>query len=189
MFEQPSGSVANPAKDSTAVQISSARWETALRLKSWLPEHRRGSQPIVLEGRGLPRRVGTTTQGSISVLCLAPGEWLLLSDESATEVRSRLDPSLRENGIAVTNWSAAFAVFAIEGGMTRTLLAKGCGLDFDPEAFPPGRCARTRFAQVVVILKCLEESVFELAVARSHANYLHGWLVDATTEWESATST
>lgn len=171
-----------------AVRISPARWSTAMRLKSWLPEHRRGTEPITLAGLSLPRRTGTTASGPMHVLCLAPGEWLVLTNEPFAELKVQLQPALRRQGIAFTDWSGAFAAFLVEGSMTRTLLSKGCGLDLERQAFPQGRCARTLFAKIPVILQCLDESRFELAVARSYSNYLHEWLIDATAEWENTTS-
>lgn len=179
---------AAPVTHLPAVRISPARWITALRLKSWLPEHRRGTEPIAFAGHSLPRRVGATVPGPLHVLCLAPGEWLVLADEPSAGLKAQLQPALRQQGIAFADWSDAFATFLIEGSMARTLLGKGCGLDLDREAFPQGRCARTRFAQIPVILQCLDDSRFEISVARSYSNYLHEWLTDATAEWNDTAS-
>lgn len=171
-----------------AVRISRGEWVTALRMKSWLPEHRRGAEPIKIGELSLPRRAGATLTGAIRVLCLAPGEWLLITNTSAAELRTQLQPHLLQQGLTFTDWSDAFATFVVEGSLARTLLAKGCGLDLDPKCFPEGRCARTRFAQLPVILECLGESRFELAAARSYSNYLHEWLIDAAAEWKDARS-
>lgn len=166
------------------VRVSRGQWITALRMKSWLPEHRRGTQPINIGELSLPRRAGATLTGAIRVLCLAPGEWLILSNSSAAELRAQLQPFLRQQGLTFTDWSDAFATFVVEGTLARTLLAKGCGLDLHPQSFPEGRCARTRFAQLPVILECLKPSTFELTAARSYSNYLHEWLIDAAAEWK-----
>jgi sarcosine oxidase subunit gamma len=171
-----------------AVRVSSARWLMAVRLKSWLPEHRRGNEAITVAGQSLPRRVGATVASAMQVLCVAPGEWLVLTHQLSTELKAQLQPALRQQGIAFTDWTDAFATFLVEGRLARTLLTKGCGLDLDAQAFPQGRCARTRFAQIPVILQCLDEARFELAVARSCSDYLQEWLSDATTEWQHGTS-
>jgi heterotetrameric sarcosine oxidase gamma subunit len=170
--------------ESATVRVSRSQWITALRMKSWLAEYRRGAEPIQLGELALPRRVGATSTGAIRVLCLAPGEWLLLANESAAELREQLQPSLHTQGLTFTDWSDAFATFVVEGSMARTLLAKGCGLDLHPQSFPEGPCARTRFAQLPVILQCTSASSFELAAARSYSSYLHEWLIDAAAEWE-----
>lgn len=171
------------APELPTLRISRGQWVTALRMKSWLPEHRRGTQPIQLGELALPRRPGATLTGAIRVLCLAPGEWLILADAPSEQLRAQLQPSLQQ-GLTFTDWSDAFATFVVEGSLARTLLSKGCGLDMDPQSFPAGRCARTRFAQLPVILECRSESTFELAAARSYSNYLHEWLDDAAAEWE-----
>jgi len=170
--------------DSPALQLSRGRWITALRMKSWQPEHRRGAKPIQVGELTLPRRPGATLKGAVRVLCVAPGEWLILAHTPATEIIERLQPRLFPQGLTFTDWSDAFATFVIEGDLARTLLAKGCGLDLHPESFPDGRCARTRFAQLPVILDCVRESTFELSATRSYSNYLQTWLVDAAAEWK-----
>jgi sarcosine oxidase subunit gamma len=71
----------------------------------------------------------------------------------------------------------------------RELLSKGCGLDLHPRFFAPDQCARTRFAQIPVVIDCLNgPSRFELYVARSHLSYLHSWLVDAAAEFDVSAS-
>jgi heterotetrameric sarcosine oxidase gamma subunit len=54
-------------------------------------------------------------------------------------------------------------------------LAKGCGVDFDPVAFPPGECRSTQLARVAVLI-AREESGFRLFAPRSYAQSLRRWL-------------
>jgi sarcosine oxidase subunit gamma len=165
------------------VRLSRTQWTTILRLKSWTSEHRRATEPIILEGQSLPTRAGTTKSGSLHVLCLAPGEWLIFTKKSLAELKAQLLPALRLEGIAFTDWSDALVTLLVEGPLARTLLSQACGLDLDPKAFPPGHCARTRFAQIPVILQSLSESRCELSVAGSYFGYLHEWLSDSNAEW------
>lgn len=174
--------------NSPAVRISPVRWATAVHLKSWLPEHRRGTDPITLAGLSWPRHVGATLSGSMDILCLAPGEWLLLANKHSADVKAQLQLALRQQGVALADWSAGFVTFRVEGRMVRSLLAKGCGLDLDRHAFPQGRCARTRFAQIPVVLHCLDETLFDLLVAGSYSDYLQEWLNDAAVEWDHLAS-
>jgi sarcosine oxidase subunit gamma len=60
----------------------------------------------------------------------------------------------------------------------RDVLAKGCGLDLDPRAFPPGRCAQTLLARTQVILEAADEHML-VYVRPSYADYLEAWLADA----------
>jgi sarcosine oxidase subunit gamma len=74
----------------------------------------------------------------------------------------------------------------VRGSAARELLSKGCGLDLHPESFPAGHCARARFAQIPVVIECLEEPPrFEMTVARSYLQYLQSWLEDAAVEFEA----
>ena len=70
----------------------------------------------------------------------------------------------------------------------RVLLAKGCALDLDRSRFPPGRCARTRFAGMPIILSRTQPSTFELILASSYGDYLFLWLTDAATEFSSTSA-
>jgi heterotetrameric sarcosine oxidase gamma subunit len=144
--------------------------------------YRRGAEAVVLDGRDLPRRGGDTLTGPLRVLCLAPGEWLILSGKSSAELRAHLQAGLQQYGLAFVDWSDGYAGLALEGSAARTVLSKACGLDLDSHAFPPGRCARTRLAQLPVIVECREVARFELYVARSYAHYLRDWLLDAGAE-------
>ncbi|MDB6106635.1 MAG: sarcosine oxidase gamma subunit [Gammaproteobacteria bacterium] len=78
-------------------------------------------------------------------------------------------------------------VLGISGPVARDVLMKGCGLDLHPSAFPVGHCARTRFAQMAVIIDHLgEEPSFGLYVARSYLRFLTDWIEDAAVEFQGA---
>jgi|ERR1700687_4293274 len=167
------------------VQIISIS-RTSLRLKSWLPEHISGSKPVVLAGRELPSQVGTTLSGPMWVLCLGPGEWLLVSDEGeASSLSEHLGVDLPTHGLALVDLTHALSGIEVRGSSAREVLSKGCGLDLDPRTFPPGRCARTRFAQISVVLECRDDEspCFQLHLGRSYSHYLHAWLTDAALEF------
>ena len=109
-------------------------------------------------------------------MCLGPADWLLVSQmHFATEVSAQ--------GLALVELTDGVAGLAVTGSAVRELLAKGCGLDLHPRSFPAGRCARTRFAQIPLVMDCLEASRFELYAARSYEHYLHAWLDDAAREF------
>ena len=154
---------------------------TSLRLKSWLPEYVSGSKPVVLAGQELPSQVGATLSGPMRVLCVGPGEWLLASHEDqASSLRDRVESDLPKYGIALVDLTDALSGLEVRGPTMREVLSKGCGLDLDPRTFPPGRCARTRFAQIPVVVECLDDPPrFQLHVARSYLHYLHSWLIDS----------
>ena len=62
-------------------------------------------------------------------------------------------------------------------------MPEGTALDLDPTCFPPGRCSRTRFADLLVIVRCTRMSAFELIFGSSYHDYLVAWLDDAGREF------
>ena len=163
--------------DSAALQLTLRRERVMLSVKSWLPEHANGGRRARLAGAELPSQVGAVSLARARALCLAPNEWLIVSPDASV-------PGMAEQGLALVDVSDALAVLEIRGAAAREALSRGCGLDLHPEAFPAGRCARTRFAQIAIILECLgPQEAFELTAARSYLQYLRDWLTDAAVEF------
>jgi sarcosine oxidase subunit alpha len=101
--------------------------------------------------------------GGFRVLRLGPDEWLVVGEADCGELRA----------VDVTHNRVIIPV------ADRATLAKGCGLDLDPRAFPAGYCAQTLLARTQVILEARAEAV--LVYARpSFAAYLRDWLADAS---------
>ena len=147
-----------------------------IEIKSWLPEHNTGLQVPTLAGHTLPSRVGTTMRSPWRVLCLAPAEWLLISENAPPKPDSR--------GLVLTDVTDGVAVLNVRGPLALDVLSKGCGLDFEPRAFPLGSCARTRFGQMSVIVERVDDKpAFDLYVARSYCRFLSDWLKDAAVEF------
>ena len=103
------------------------------------------------------------------------------SSKLIEDVRCRLDTVLH----SATDASDGLACFLVEGSAARGLLAMGSGVDFDRRSFGPGKCVRTRFAKLAVLIRAIEADRFELFFDSSAANYLERWLrramADATT--------
>jgi sarcosine oxidase subunit gamma len=166
------------------VQVTSTSGRTILRLQSWSPRHMQ-DKPVLLAGRELPSQVGAMLSGSTQVLCVGPHEWLLVSQGcDASSLREPLYPNLAAQGLVLVELTDGLTIIEVRGPAAPDLLTKGCGLDLHPRRFPAGRCARTRFAQILLTVVCLDEPRrFELYVARSYAHYLHSWLIDAAAEF------
>jgi sarcosine oxidase subunit gamma len=147
-----------------------------------------GEQALSLDGRELPREVGATLSEPLRVLCRAPGKWTLVSEEqSPANIIERYSGELESQGAVLIDSTDGVAVLSIKGPLARDVLMKGCGLDLHPTAFPVGRCARTRFAQMAVIIDHFDaEPSFRLYVARSYAKYLIDWITDAAVEFQGA---
>jgi sarcosine oxidase subunit gamma len=159
---------------------------TIVHLKSWLPRNGHTDKRIVLAEHELPAEVGATLAGAaLRVLCIGPAEWLLIWGENTdASPCADIERHLESHGLAVTDVTNALVTWRVQGPFAREVLSKGCGLDLHPRAFPAGRCARTRFADVLVTLDCLDDSpTFELSAARSYEQYLHAWMMDAAAEF------
>jgi len=171
-----------------AIQITALIGRTVLRVKSWFAESVSGGRPVVLAGQVLPSQVGATVSEPLHVVCVGPGDWLIVSSEQpATRQSERLECALALPGLAVVDLSDGLASIDVRGPAAREVFSKGCGLDFHPRGFPVGRCARTRLAQVLVVIECIDDSPrFELTVARSYSRYLHAWLTDAAKEFRGS---
>ena len=120
-------------------------------------------------------------QGVDPVVCwLGPDQWLLTSDTKPPgDIIRHIDQSLSDQLHAATDMSAHNACFALRGRAARTVLAMGCGIDMHPSTFVPGRCVRTHFANVLLLIVAVEDNHFNLYVDRSHARYLGNWFAKA----------
>lgn len=170
------------------LQVTATIIRAALEIRCWLPEHRSGARSVLLDGRELPREVGGTLPAPIHILCLAPEEWLLVSDErSVASITERNADDLAAQGAVLVDTTDGLGMLTVRGLAARDVLSKGCGLDMRQHSFPDGRCARTRFAQMQVIIHCIDEMVgFRLYVGRSHLRYLCDWIEDAAVEFNSS---
>ena len=109
------------------------------------------------------------------VFSVSPSEWLLMN-YPLHELRRRLGERTGRGLMRLTDVSAAFISFRVEGTAAREVLAADIGAPWMPQRGKPGQYVRTRLGQVEVVLHCLGEEIFELHVDRSLADYLEGWL-------------
>ena len=157
---------------------------TVMRLKA-LPASSNSPNPVTLAGRTLPARVGATDTSAWRTLCIGPQDWLLVSqDAAATSMRDRHQSEIVAQALVLVDLSDGLVVLDARGAAVRQVLWKVCGLDFHSNSFPVGSCARTRLAQIPVVIDCPSEPLqFYLYVARSYLHYLHSWLTDASIEF------
>jgi heterotetrameric sarcosine oxidase gamma subunit len=175
----------------SGLRIRPVMGRTLLRVKTWTsgmsgtsklrPSGVTGVPPgqrFAIAGVELPARVGATVPGELSVLCTGPSDWLLVARQALSwPARGSIEADCAGQSLALVDLSSGLSVIEIEGGRARDLLSKGCGLDLDRSAFAYPRCARTRFAQLAVVVEALEDQdSLDLYVAASHAHYLNEWL-------------
>lgn len=160
------------------VRVRQVTGRSILRLKSWLPAT---ETRVRVAGVELPTTVTATAAGELRALCTGASDWLLVSPGPLSEpARAQITAEGANQHLAVAELSAGLAVFEVSGPAARGVLAKGCGLDLDPQVFAYPKCARTRLAQLAVVIDALKnDEGFDLYVARSHGPWLSEWLADA----------
>jgi sarcosine oxidase subunit gamma len=158
---------------------------TIVQIKSW--EIGAPISPTLRHALGLtwPTSVGSVTASSrAAVICVGPADWLVLSvTPDDTGLLSKLAGAFVDTTFRYADMSSALTRIPVSGPHARALLSKGCSLDLNADNFVSGMSARTRFADMAVILRCLESSAFELILASSYREYLQAWLADAALEF------
>ncbi len=125
----------------------------------------------------LPRQAMQSLPGDPASHWLGPDQWLLTSErKSAAEIIATIDSTLAGQLYAANDLSCALACINLSGPHARTVLAMGCGIDMHPDAFAPGQCVRTNFAQLPLLIIASQDAGFDLYVDRGYAEYLHQWL-------------
>jgi sarcosine oxidase subunit gamma len=114
------------------------------------------------------------------LLCVRPERWLVIaSPESPGADAASI--AWRQGGDAVSgavDLSAAHAGLLLQGARSAEVLARGCRLDLDRHAFPPGSAAATIIAQTQVYMAALPIGMLLLAPS-SLARHFRNWLAGA----------
>ena len=144
-----------------------------------------GGGPAVAKALGgeLPAEPCTAvTLGDLRVLWLGPDEWLVLADPGRQhELKDLLRAAIGDDHGAVVDVSAQRTALSVTGPAARTVLARGCAIDFDPRVAPAGTCVQTLLARtgVTIVVGDDRGTEFLLLVRASFAEYLAAWLADA----------
>jgi sarcosine oxidase subunit gamma len=122
-------------------------------------------------------RANTDAAAGRAALWLGPDEWLLVAlDGSQSGVAAAIAAALAGFPHSLVDVSERQVSIRLDGPSARDLLASGCPLDLDPEAFPVGMCTRTLFGKAEVVLWRRGAEEYHLEVARSFAEYVRGCL-------------
>jgi sarcosine oxidase subunit gamma len=116
------------------------------------------------------------------ILWRAPGDWLTYSLTAPMEELERtLRGDLSGSALYWMDVSSTGAMFEISGPGALDVLLRDCTLDLEGGAVPPGGCAQTPIAQLMVMIhRPSVEPLWRLWVDRSAARHLWAWLVDST---------
>lgn len=127
----------------------------------------------------LPQQPNTWNGQDPLIWWVAPGAWLIQSDQSGDDTTAMLRSACADLPCAVTDLSDALETIALEGPDATAVMARGCGLDLRAGSFGSQACARTRLAQLPVLVRRTASARCELVVDRSAAQYFEDWLRDA----------
>ncbi len=122
----------------------------------------------------LPTEPGRSARsGTRSALWLGPDEWLII-DENA-------EAAMPAGGLAgsIVDISHRNRTIEISGRLATATLAAGCPLDLSLQAFPVGKCTRTLFGKVDIILWRTGEETFRIDYWPSFSAYLFAYLSKA----------
>ncbi len=158
----------------------------ALALLTWvrlqLADRELAAAPATLQVGSipLPGRINRWA-GPVPVICrIAPDLWMLqAAGMEPTRLAALTAAACTGRDCAITNLSDALATLSLTGDDASALLARGCGLDLSPTAFPQDACTRTRLAQLAVLIRRTGIDGYELTVEAPAARWLYDWLVDA----------
>jgi heterotetrameric sarcosine oxidase gamma subunit len=133
----------------------------------------------VIGGAALPDQPNTWTGDDPIIWWVSPDAWLIQSAREGDALAAQLRSDCMNLPCAVTDLSDALVTFALEGPDASAVLVRGCGLDLRAGSFGARACARTRLAQLPVLIRKTGSTRFELVADRAAAQYLQDWLLDA----------
>lgn len=174
----------SPRKFSSAtLQLRDIETAAMVRLHS-LDDPESLAVAICETGITLPPGTGQAEGECPASLCLSPGEWLIVTeDKSAGELMQNFQALLDSNHTAVYDTSDGLALFRLSGPGAPWLLSKLSCLDFLAGCSAGQHCARTRMAQISVLVHYHETAddgfCFDLMVDRSMAAYLWALLLES----------
>jgi heterotetrameric sarcosine oxidase gamma subunit len=135
---------------------------------------------MAVDATSVPTAPGHCAGDDPVILCVAPDSWLLISERlDAADLLEIVRRGSQGRTAAAVDVSDSLVSLHLAGPRALMLLSRGTGLDVHGADFVPGRCVRTRFAQLPVILRPLARERIELLVDRGPAAWLHEWFVDA----------
>lgn len=137
-------------------------------------------------GVALPKEPRTSAAwGDIRVLWLSIDQWLVLTaHEKVAELLAALRQALGSTHSLAVDVCDMRTIIRLEGEGAREALMKGSSLDLLDGSYEAGAVRRMRFAEIAALLHVVEDTVFDVYVFRSYAQY--AWDFLTVTARESA---
>ncbi len=127
----------------------------------------------------------STTRGATTILWVGPERWLVVEPERGDrDLATLLRAALAATSAAVTDLGHGRTTLRLVGPRCRDLLAKGSAIDFHPRAFAAGACAQGLLGHVGALFHAIDDRpTFDLHIARSYAQTVWEWLIEAAAEY------
>jgi sarcosine oxidase subunit gamma len=140
-------------------------------------------------GLDLPKTPRSSVSwGDVKALWLSIDQWLILCPRAkAAELAAALTAELGVIHSLAVDVSDMRAVLRLEGEGVREVLLKGSSLDLLSGDYGPGTVRRMRYAEIAALLHVVEETVFDIYVFRSYADYAWDFLLATAREASSVT--
>jgi sarcosine oxidase subunit gamma len=124
-------------------------------------------------GLDLPKTPRTSLSwGDVKALWLSIDQWLILCPRAkAVELVVALKAELVGVHSLIVDVSDMRAVLRLEGEGVREVLLKGSSLDLLSDDYAAGTVRRMRYAEIAALLHVVEDTVFDVYVFRSYADY------------------
>jgi sarcosine oxidase, subunit gamma len=116
----------------------------------------------------------------VKVLWLSVDQWLVLCPRGKVDaLMAELQDALRGVHSLVVNVSDMRTVIRLEGEGCREVVMKGTSTDLLDGSFTPGAVKRMRFAEIAALLHVVEDTVLDIYVFRSYAQYAWSFIEKA----------
>lgn len=135
-------------------------------------------------GQALPAEPNTLTNGEHCVCWLGPDEWLIMAAATAVpSLLERLRELLSGQHVAINDLSGGQVAMRLAGADARSVLAKGCTLDFHRDEFRQGACGQSGLAKANALFACVSDAdSVDVVVRRSFLAYVLKWFEVAGSE-------
>jgi sarcosine oxidase, subunit gamma len=132
-------------------------------------------------GVDLPKQPRTSVAwGDVQVLWLSIDQWLIICPRTKAEtLHADLVYALKGVHSLAVNVSDMRAIIRIEGEGVREVMMKGTSLDLIDGSYTPGSVRRMRFAEIAALLHIVDDTIIDIYVFRSYADYAWEFLMKA----------
>ena len=178
------GAAAVASDHASQLHMSERRLHALLQVSAFASEAEQVGADLAA-ALGLPLPAGNRLSGDTrkSLRAVGPGVWLVVGELGALPDATTLRATLAARASVVDLGQARCALQLRGAAATRTL-AKFCGLDLDPSAFPTGSATNTRFGHVGMHLARVDDvPTYELLVFRGYAEFVFDALCEGAAEF------